>query len=677
MGGLGVAIGAILAFASKVFYVYDDPKVVAVGSALPGANCGGCGYPGCNANAEAIVKGLSAVNSCVAAGEEVALEIAAIMGVSVSDKEPEFAAPGCYYGKDKADMEYQYLGVTDCRAAEMLFGGMKVCRIGCLGLGTCVKACMFGALSMGREGLPKVNLEKCTGCGACERICPKHIIRLTSAALRILREYTREECITPCQRACPTGIDIKEYIRLIREGDYEGSIQVIKERNPFPTVISRICPAPCESRCRRLLQDESVSINGLKRFVCDYEMNLDRRVLPYKAPATGKKVAVIGGGVEGLSAAFFSARLGHEPTVFEATDVPGGILRKAIKRERLPMEILDFDIEGIRQMGIEIRTKAKAGREFTIDGLLREGFHAVFTATGGWDSRLLRGDMAEAENVFPGAYLLIDLLRSETDDGIRIPSGTKAVIVGGESIAAEAAEILKKNGTKTIVVISRNPVSPFSPEVSDRLSKAGAEIIYGAGVTKVRGEDNRLTDVEYTEFDTGLKHDMDADLLIIGSGRCPELVFIPEIKDEPGRENPPDQESLCWEGHELQKKPDGNREVGLLSDQDVVSEYASVVAAINGGRKAAAAVHCLMTGTEFQDPSLMITETSNLQDVAFLNNVSPIPRTILNSTDQLHGSPEAFSTGFSPEEAKTEADRCLRCGLICYEKTKSEGKVLT
>jgi NADPH-dependent glutamate synthase beta subunit-like oxidoreductase len=675
MGGLGVAIGAILAVASKVFYVYEDPKVVAVGSALPGANCGGCGYPGCNANAEAIVKGLSPVNSCVAAGEDVALAIAAIMGVSVSDKEPEFARPGCYYGKDKADMEYQYLGITDCRAAEMLFGGMKVCRIGCLGLGTCVKACMFGALTMGRDGLPKVNLDKCTACGACERVCPKHIIRLTSAALRILREYTREECITPCQRACPTGIDIKEYIRLIREGDYEGSIQVIKERNPFPTVISRICPAPCESRCRRLLKDESVAVNGLKRFVCDYEMNLDRRILPYKAPATGKKVAVIGGGVEGLSAAFFSARLGHEPTVFEAMDVPGGILRKAIKRERLPMDILDFDIEGIRQMGIDIRTKAKAGRDFTIDGLLKEGFHAVFTATGGWDSRLLRGDMTEAENVFPGAYLLIDLLRSGTDDGILIPSGKKAVIVGGESIAAEAVGILKKNGAKDVVVISRKPVSTLDPGVSEGISKAGAELIYGAGVTRVRGEDNRLTGIEYTEFDTGVKHDMDAELLILGSGRCPELVFIPEIKAE--ADNPPGQGSLSWEGHELQKKPDGNREAGLLSDQDVVSEYASVVAAINGGRRAAAALHCLMTGNGFQDPSLMITANSSLQDVAFLNGVNPVPRTILKLTDDFHGSPEPFSTGFSTEEAKKEADRCLRCGLVCYEKTKLEGKDLT
>ena len=123
MGGLGVAIGTVLVIASKAFYVYEDPTVVAIDDVLPGANCGGCGLPGCNANAEAIVKGEASVNSCVAAGEDVANAIAAIMGVSVSDVEPEFAGPGCYYSKDEADMEYVYHGVTDCRAAMMMYGG--------------------------------------------------------------------------------------------------------------------------------------------------------------------------------------------------------------------------------------------------------------------------------------------------------------------------------------------------------------------------------------------------------------------------------------------------------------------------------------------------------------------------------------------------------------------------
>lgn len=123
MGGLGVVIGTALLIASKKFYVYEDPKVVAIDDALPGANCGGCGFPGCTANAEAIAKGEQDVNSCVAAGEEVAMAIAEIMGVSLSDKEPEFARPGCHYGNEDADLNYIYKGVQDCRAAAMLMGG--------------------------------------------------------------------------------------------------------------------------------------------------------------------------------------------------------------------------------------------------------------------------------------------------------------------------------------------------------------------------------------------------------------------------------------------------------------------------------------------------------------------------------------------------------------------------
>ncbi len=677
MGGLGVAIGTVLVIASKAFYVYEDPKVVAIDDVLPGANCGGCGYPGCNANAEAIVNGVQDVNSCVAAGEDVANAIAAIMGVSVSDTEPEFAGPGCYYSKDEADMEYRYQGITDCRAAALLFGGMKVCRIGCLGLGTCVNACMFGALSIGEDGLPKVDQEKCTGCGACERVCPKNIIRLTSVTRRIMREYTMDECITPCQRACPTGIDIKEYIRLIREGDYAGSVQVIKERNPFPTVISRICPAPCESNCRRLLQDESVGINNLKRFVCDYEMNLDKRALPYKAPATDKKIAVIGGGVEGLSAAYFSARLGHAPTVFEASDVLGGLLRKAIARNRLDMGVLDWDVEGVREMGVEIKTQVKAGRDFTIDGLLKEGYEAVFTATGGWDSRLARNDIAQAENVFPGAYLLIDLLRSASDENINIDSGQNVVIAGGSVELPSAVELLKNKGAKNITILSRKDEDEavFDSTVVEALKSAGATIIYNAGVTKVEGQEGSLKTIEYTALDTGEKVDIDTDTLIIASGRFPELVFLPVRNEEENEEEASEvyDGPLVWKGVELQKKPDSNKELGLLSDQDIISEYPSAVASINGGRKAAAAIHNLMYNIPFQESFNFMTEHSQVQDVSSLIAVNASARNIMRVTEVPKGSSDNFSTGFSKEEAQAEADRCLRCGLVCYEKSKAAG----
>jgi NADPH-dependent glutamate synthase beta subunit-like oxidoreductase/NAD-dependent dihydropyrimidine dehydrogenase PreA subunit len=682
MGGLGVVIGTALVIASKAFYVYEDPKVVAIDDALPGANCGGCGLPGCTANAQAIVEGKASVNSCVAAGDDVAQAIAAIMGVSVSDKEPEFAKPGCYYGNADADLAYTYQGVRDCRAAAMLLGGMKVCRIGCLGLGTCVTACKFNALSMGPDGLPKVNQENCTGCGACEKICPKNIIRLTSVTRRIMREYTVEDCTTPCQRACPSGIDIKEYIRLIREGDYAGSLSVIKERMPFPTVISRICPALCEFDCRRLLQDETVAINGLKRFVCDYEMTLDQRIQPYKAPATEKQVAVIGGGVEGLSAAYFAARLGHAPTVFETTGQAGGLLRKAIARQRLSMDILDWDIQGIQDLGVTVKTNVCVGVDTTIPDLFRQGFDAVFAATGGWDSRMSRNQADQPVPVFPGGMLLIDLLRAGHDKNIQINCGKQAVIAGEGRHLAAAVTALVEKGVKKIFIVSRHTQEDADVDLSglDAAAKDAVGFFCNAGITKVMGEEDTLVAVEATDLSSGQTFHIAADTLVIGAGRFPELVFIPAVDSraddtDAAGEPPAADAALAWEGVELPKKPDTRSQEGLLSDQDVISEYPAAVSAINGGRKAAAAMHNLMYGLPFADASKMVTPRTKLQDVSDLHQVETSHKNIFdmktqgqNQTDRKSGRADAASTGFSEKNARNEADRCLQCGLICYEK---------
>ena len=287
MGGLGLVVGIGLAIASKVFYVYVDPKILAVESALPGANCGGCGLPGCSANAEAIVAGKAAANSCVAAGPETAEAIAGILGVSIEAKEPDIARPGCTYGVADADTKFIYDGMPDCRAVALLSGGMKVCRIGCLGLGTCARVCPFNAIVMGDNGLPVVIESRCTGCGTCERACPQNIITLSSVTRRIIKEYTTADCTTPCQRACPAGINISGYIGAIAKGDNDEAVRIIKERNPFPTVIGRICPRPCEEQCRRQYVDEPVAINYLKRYAADAQMAGGRHVQPFKAPETG------------------------------------------------------------------------------------------------------------------------------------------------------------------------------------------------------------------------------------------------------------------------------------------------------------------------------------------------------------------------------------------------------
>lgn len=672
MGGLGVIVGAGLAAASKVFYVYVDPKIEAVEGVLPGANCGGCGYPGCSANAEAIVAGKSSPNSCVAAGIETAQAIAALIGASVEAKEPDIAKPGCYFGVQDADTRYIYDGLSDCRAAAIMGGGgMKICNIGCLGLGSCAKVCPFGAIKMGPENLPVVDAAKCTGCGTCERVCPKHIITLSSVTRRILREYTEDECTTPCQRECPAGIDIREYIRQIQKGDYHRAVQVIKERNPFPTVIGRICPRPCESACRRGMADEPVAINFLKRFAADYEKRSGKRILPYKAPETGRRVAVIGGGVQGLSTAFFSARIGHDVTVFEAGDKMGGLLRTAIAEERLSGDILDWDIEGILEMGVTAKTGMALGRNITIDSLLEDGFETVFLATGGWDSRLTRMTGADIESLIPGTYLLIDLLKSDTGRSNRIDPKNDVVIYGGGATALDAAKICWDLGSENITVLFRESRDRFPvkllPQLESLEESGAVNVVFNAALTEVSGQGDRLDAVRYIDLAASETVSLKARNLFVAAGRFPEMVFSrTPAEDEDEILSGP----VSWTGVPSCKQPDYKDEPGLFAPGDMITDYSAAIRSIGAGRRAAASIHRVMSGIPLEPDENILTSRSMIQNVNHVENVAPEPRQIMPIADaQELAEYGILEKGFSEPAAVKEANRCLQCGLICYERS--------
>ena len=623
--------------------------------------------------------GLSAPNSCMAAGSEVAEAIASIMGVKIEAVEPDIALPGCYFGVQKADTKYVYNGLDDCRAVALLGGGMKVCTIGCLGLGTCARACPFNAISMGPQGLPVVNEKKCTGCGTCERVCPKHIINLSSITRRIIREYTTEECTTPCQRGCPAGINIREYIRQISLGNNHRAVQVIKERNPFPAVIGRICPRPCEMECRRNYIDEPVAINFLKRYAADYEKESSNRILPYKAPDTGRRIAVVGGGVQGLSTAFFTARLGHATTVFEATPKLGGLLRSAISKDRLPEEILDWDIDGIMEMGVKVKTQMALGTDFTIESLIQEGFDAVFLASGGWDSRLARGATANIESPIPGTYMLVDLIRF----GARQPGtpsmASNVVIAGGGKLALDAAKVCKELGAATITVLFRESWES-SPVTDEDVQKSGlteVNVIYNAAINRLCGEAGRLQEVEYIETDTLKRTTLAAQTLVFASGRFPELVFVrpkPEgaESDEVEAEQSSSDFSLRWEGIQPYKQPAFKDEVGLFAEGEVLADYGAAIKAIGAGRRAAASIHQVMHGLTPDLAEHVITPQSVLQNVNHVEKVQANQRQIMPicSGRELAICGE-IERGFSADMARKEASRCLQCGLICYEHTET------
>ncbi len=669
MGGMGVVIGAGLALASKIFYVYVDPLVEKIDGLLPGANCGGCGLPGCGANAEAIATGKSSPASCVAGGSELAAAIAEVMGMKIEAKEPDIALPGCTYGVKDAALKFAYDGLSSCQAAAMMYGGMKECRIGCLGLGSCASACPFGAIKMGKNGLPVVDEVKCTGCGTCERVCPKNIITLSSVTRRILKEYTTNDCTTPCQRACPAGINISEYIHQIAEKNYHKAVQVIKERNPFPTVIGRICPRPCETECRRQLIDEPVAINFLKRFVADYEMQNNDRILPFKAPETDRRVAVVGGGVEGLSTAFFTARLGHSPTVFEATEQLGGLLRTAIAQYRLPHDILDWDIQGIIEMGVETRTRQTLGRDFTIASLLAGDYEAVFLAAGGWDSRTERLKDAPPEEAVPGTFLLIDLLKSGAGNKYSLKIAKDVVIVESGKLTADAVKICKSLGAEKVTVIFKN--SKQTATLTDTeiyaLEADGVTILFDSTITRMDGKGNLLSGIAVNNNTT-----IPAGTLILESGRLPELIFsLPKPEGEQAVEEetpklPADQ--LEWIAVASYKNPEHGQSNGLLAKGDVITDFSAAIRAIGAGRRAAASIHKVLYDMELKLPKNVVTQQTIIQNVDHVENITTCSRQImpLNNVSDIPKHAAEIEKGFTEQMAVAEANRCLKCGLVCY-----------
>jgi len=675
MGGLGVLCGVGLALASKVFYVYVDPKVEAVSGALPGANCGGCGLPGCTANAEAIVAGKSSPSSCVAAGPEVAQQIAELLGVKLEAKEPDVARPGCTYGYQDADLKFMYEGIRDCRAAMLLYEGSKVCPIGCIGLGTCARACPFDALSMGPDNLPVVDLGKCTGCGTCERICPKHIITLTSNARRIEREYTTEECTAPCQRACPAGIEIPVYIRKIKEGDYPGAVRVIKETNPFPLVCGRICVHPCEYECRRNLVDEPVAINHLKRFAADYEMNSGQRVQIPRAPASGKRVAVVGGGAEGLTAAYFLNRLGHDAVVYEGSSVLGGLLRTGIEENRLPGKVLDYEIQGILDAGVEAEMNRKLGTDFTVDALLREGFNAVVVTVGGWDSQMTYKDR---DRVLPGVSMLIDFMMKQRDRKVS-SKGRKIMILGGGQAALQAAMGCVGDGAERIHIVLRKTRdrAPYAEDQIKEAEAAGVQFHFGKAVTRMTGSGPDLSGVEIAAVSEkghahGQRELVPVDMLLTGAGRFPELIYVqPETGEEVSEAA--GGGPVRWETLVPYASPFAEQDIGIFRPGEAMGDFKAVVEAIGAGRRAANSAHRFLTQREVQAPALMIrkyTDVLNLREIEPVIPGARVPMPELGHEERIADPNAETALGYSEEQAVAEAGRCLQCGLICYRRMK-------
>ena len=672
--GIGLAAALILVVAAKVFYVYEDPRIIEVEDALLGANCGACGYAGCAAAAEAVVSGKAGVNVCVAGGYEIAQAVAEVMGVEAEQVEPRKAVLGCRYSTDKAVLQYIYNGAHDCRAAVLLYGGPKECLIGCLGLGTCERLCPFGAIRIGPEGLPVVDERLCTGCGICVDNCPTHVLRLESISERLLRFNSAADCLAPCRQTCPAQIDIPGYIEHIRNGRYLAAVETIKERNPLPLACGRVCPHPCEAECRRLTADEAVNINHLKRFAADYELETGEHLKPYIAPDTGKRIAVIGGGPAGLSCAYYLRRLGHSPEIFDAQPKLGGMLRYGIPAYRLPDDVLDWEIEGILDLDIETHTETALGKDITLQGLKDNDFDAVFLAIGAWTSMSLG---AEGEDL-PGVMGGIDfLIRQAAGDAP--PVGDRVVVVGGGNTAIDAARTCLRRGCKEVVILYRRsreemPANDYEIEEAER---EGVQLHFLAAPSKlIAGANGKLAKLEYIKMELGEPDDsgrlrpvpidgsetvMDVDNVIAAIGQRPDIAFDadadPDLKIGATR----------WDTLEADERTLQTKVPFIFTGGDVYTGPQTVVEAIATGRRAARSIHLYVTGQEVMPAPGELREPIACPPLD-ASDIVPTPRAAMPELpveERLSGFQEV-ETGLPEAAARREAQRCLQCGRICY-----------
>jgi NADPH-dependent glutamate synthase beta subunit-like oxidoreductase len=683
MLGLGIVCAAILTAASRIFYVYEDPRIARVEACFAGANCGGCGYAGCSAAAVAVVAGEADPSVCIVGGPESASNAAEVMGVEVGLAEPPISFNPCSGGLRAAD-KFVYLGVNTCRAQTALSGGQRECAVGCIGLGDCVDACQFGAIKMGREGYPVVDEEKCVGCGACETVCPKYVMKVKTMSERLMHFNCSDDRLAPCRQTCPAEIDIPQYVAQIRAGDYEGAVDTIRERNPFLLSCGRVCPHPCETNCRRGIEDEPVSINQLKRFVADYEMNSGERLPIATAPETRKRIAVIGGGPAGLTCAYFLRRLGHQVNIFEAMPKLGGMLRYGIPEYRLPKEVLDWEIQSILDLGVDFHTNVKFGHDFDLSSLVASGFDAIFMGIGAWKDASLR---VEGEDL-KGCYTGIDFL-SRLAGGETFPLGRTAAIIGGGNTAIDCTRNLIRLGVEKVYIVYRRTRGemPANEVEIDAAEHEGVEFLFLAAPVKVIGDDDgRVTHLEYLKMELGEPDAsgrrrpvpiegsetlLETDMVITAIGQSPDVSFTERSKKRLAELN-----TTRWNTVDVDPMTLQSNIPYIFAAGDAATGPSLVVEAIGGGRRAARSIHQYVMGRPVvarknELGKDLIAETIFDQVDGIVKNArAPMPE--LPVEERIYSFIEVDQV-LTEVSAKGESNRCLSCCLTCYDPDAVRG----